>query len=218
MFTMSKFMEKVFFIFSWIAQGSSYLSPNTYGILHRMHHAYADTEKDPHSPKYDSNLFSMMWRTKQIYSGISYRSIDIEDRFLKELPEWTWFEKIASSWPSRLAWGTLYVVFYYFFATEWWMYAFLPIHFISGPLHGAVINWFAHKYGWSRYKVSDTSKNIFPFDWLMLGEGYHNNHHKFSSRPNFGIKWFEFDPVYPFILAFNALGIIKLRKQPSASA
>ncbi len=53
MFTMSKTMEKVFIFLSWLTQGSSYLSPYSYGILHRLHHAYADTEQDPHSPKYD---------------------------------------------------------------------------------------------------------------------------------------------------------------------
>ena len=52
MFDMSKFWEKMFFIFTYITQGSSYLSPYAYGVMHRMHHAYADTEKDPHSPKY----------------------------------------------------------------------------------------------------------------------------------------------------------------------
>jgi stearoyl-CoA desaturase (delta-9 desaturase) len=57
-FTMSKFWERFFYVFAYITQGSSYLSPHAYGILHRMHHAYTDTEKDPHSPKYFSNLFA----------------------------------------------------------------------------------------------------------------------------------------------------------------
>jgi len=50
-FEMSKFWEKVFFIFTYIAQGTSYMSPRAYAIMHRMHHAYTDTEMDPHSPK-----------------------------------------------------------------------------------------------------------------------------------------------------------------------
>ena len=56
MFTMNKFTEKIFFIFSFVVQGSSYMSPKVYGAMHRMHHAHADTEKDPHSPKFSSNL------------------------------------------------------------------------------------------------------------------------------------------------------------------
>ena len=30
----------------------------------------------------------------------------------------------------------------------------------------------------------------------MLGEGYHNNHHKFGGRANFGgVRWHEIDVV-----------------------
>ena len=56
MFTMNKGVEKIFYVMSFVFQGASYLSPRAYAIMHRMHHAYADTEMDPHSPKYDSNL------------------------------------------------------------------------------------------------------------------------------------------------------------------
>ena len=75
MFKMSPFWEKCFFILSWIAQGSSYLSAYAYGVMHRMHHTFADTEHDPHSPKYDKTLFSMMWRTKGVYTDIFYKEI-----------------------------------------------------------------------------------------------------------------------------------------------
>lgn len=211
MFTMSKAWERFWFIMSGILQGSSYLSPNTYGILHRMHHAYADTPQDPHSPKYDKTLLKMMWKTKEIYSGLFYKRIDPEDRFTKNLPEWWSFEKLADSWPIRIFWGAAYSIFYIYFATAWWQFLILPIHFVMGPFHGAIINWFAHKYGSVRFKLADTSKNLLPIDFLMLGEGYHNNHHQHSSNPNFGSAWYEIDPVYPFIRLFNLLGIIKLK-------
>ena len=45
MFTMNKFWEKVFYILTAVFQGSSFLSPKAYGIMHRLHHAHADTEK-----------------------------------------------------------------------------------------------------------------------------------------------------------------------------
>jgi len=210
MFNMSKAWEKVFFVFSFIAQGSTYLSPYAYGILHRMHHAYADTEKDPHSPKYDKNLFAMMLRTKVIYSNILGK-VEVEDRFKKGVPELLSFEKIADKWETRIIWMAVYTAFYVFFATAWWMYLFLPLHFVMGIFHGAIINWFAHKYGYVNFKMNDTSKNLLPIDFLMLGESYHNNHHKYSSRPNFGFRWFEIDPVYPFIRLFDRLGIIQLK-------
>ena len=39
-FTMSKTMERITFVLTWVFQGSSYLSAYGYGIMHRMHHAY----------------------------------------------------------------------------------------------------------------------------------------------------------------------------------
>ena len=88
----------------------------------------------------------------------------------------------------------------------------LPIHFVMSPIHGGIINWFAHKVGYRNYDVSDTSTNIFPIEIFMLGEALHNNHHKKSQSANFAQKWFEFDPVYPIILLFNRFGIIQLAK------
>jgi stearoyl-CoA desaturase (delta-9 desaturase) len=212
MFTMNRFWEKFYFVFSLIVQGSSYLSPYAYGILHRMHHAYADTEKDPHSPKYDKNLFAMMWRTKNVYTSIFKGELEIEEKFKKGVPQWTAFDNFADTWAVRIFMGGLYVAFYVAFAEYWWMYLLLPLHFVMGPAHGVVINWFAHKYGYTNFKVSDTSKNLLPLDFLMLGESYHNNHHKRSTSANFGFKWFEIDPTYIVIKVLNAVGIIQLAK------
>ena len=70
MFTMNPFWEKVFYCLTIIFQGSSFLNPRSYAIMHRLHHAYADTEQDPHSPMYSDNLFQMMWKTKTVYTAI----------------------------------------------------------------------------------------------------------------------------------------------------
>ncbi len=218
-FTMSKGWERVFFVLTWIFQGSNYLSAYGYGVMHRMHHAYADTEDDPHSPKYDESLFKMMWKTKTIYSSIANKKREVAERFTKDVPQWTAFDKFARSWPSRIFWGALYVAFYYQFATEWYLWLLLPIQFIVSPVHGAVINWFAHKYGYRNFETKDTSRNFLPFDFLMMGESYHNNHHKNGANPNFGgIRWHEIDPTYQFIKLFNFLGIIKIRKNKEVVA
>ena len=212
MFTMSKIWEKIFFIFSFITQGSSYLSPYAYGILHRMHHAYADTEKDPHSPSFDRSALTMMWRTKTIYSNILQGKTQIEERFMKDLPQWLTFEKIADKWFIRFLWIVLYTLFYVYFTPVWWVYFLLPIHFVMGPLHGAIINWFAHKYGSTNFRTEDTAKNLLPVDILMMGEGYHNNHHSHPNKANFGAKWFEIDFTYPIIKLFHIMGIIRLKQ------
>ena len=212
-FTMSKGWEKVFFVLTWFFQGSNYLSPYGYGIMHRMHHAYADTPNDPHSPKYDESIWKMMWKTKTIYSDITSKKVTIDSRFTKDVPEWPAFDKFARSWFSRLLWAGVYVSVYAIFATHWWLWLLLPVQFLLSPIHGAIINWFAHKYGYTNYKVGDTSKNFLPFDFLMMGESYHNNHHKHGSRANFGgVRWHEIDPTYIAIKIFDKVGIVKIVK------
>lgn len=211
MFTMSKSWEKFFYVFTYLTQGSSFLSPKAYGIMHRLHHAYADTEHDPHSPSYSDNVFDMMWKTKVIYKDILDEKTDLNPKFFKNIPNWKPLEKLAHNWVSRVSWGAAYFFFYVAFATNPWVYVLLPIHFMMGPVHGVIINWCAHKYGYVNFKMNDTAKNFLPVDFLMMGESYHNNHHKFGGRANFGIRWFELDPTYPIIRLLNSLKVIKLK-------
>jgi len=212
MFTMNRTWEKIFYVFSWLFQGSSYLSPHAYGILHRQHHAYADTDKDPHSPRFSSNVFAMMWKTKKRFLDIEEGKAAVESRFTKNLPYWKGMERFAASWGSRVAWVAVYTTFFILFASHWWLFFLLPVIIVMSPVHGAIINWFAHKLGYTNFKVKDTSKNFLPVDFLMLGESYHNNHHKFGGRANFGKKWYEIDPVYWVIRVFHFLHIVKLKK------
>jgi stearoyl-CoA desaturase (delta-9 desaturase) len=80
------------------------------------------------------------------------------------------------------------------------------------PIQGVIINWFAHKYGSINFNVKNTSTNLFKVDVLMMGEAYHNNHHKSPSSSNFGFKWYEVDPTYFIMRCLNRLKIIKLNK------
>src|SRR6476620_9772611 len=93
-FTMTKFWERFFYVIAYITQGSSYISPRVYAIMHRMHHAYTDTDKDPHSPKNDRNIFVMMWHARQVTESIYKSKQIIEPRFLKNLPNWRALDRI----------------------------------------------------------------------------------------------------------------------------
>jgi len=212
MFRMSKFWERFFYLFTYLTQGSSYLVPRAYAALHRMHHAYSDTEKDPHSPHHTENVFTMMWKTKALYNNVLNRQGAIEDRFTKDVPEWTEIDQLGDTWASRIFWGTAYVIFYVIFADFWWLYLLLPIHFLMGPVHGAIVNWSGHKWGYSNFDNNDKSKNSLAVDVLMGGELFQNNHHKHAYSANFAMKWFEFDPTYPVIKVLNFLHIIRLEK------
>jgi stearoyl-CoA desaturase (Delta-9 desaturase) len=213
MFDMNGFWEKFFYLMTYLTQGSSYLTPKAYAILHRMHHAYSDTEKDPHSPHFYKNVFSMMRVTKDIYNDYLNDRKPVEDRFSRDIPKWKLIDTMGDSWISRLAWGTAYALFYIHFvpADCWYLYLLLPIHFLMGPVHGAIVNWSGHKYGYQNFDNNDKSKNSLVVDFLMGGELFQNNHHKHYARPNFAAKWFEFDPTYPVIKVLNFVRIIKLR-------
>ena len=211
-FRMSRGWEKFFYIFTFLTQGSSYMSARTYGLLHRLHHAYTDTEDDPHSPTFSKHAIDLMNQTRKKYADIYNRKTVVEEKFTKNLPDWPAFDRFAHPWFTRLLWVAAYTAFYFYFATAPWQFIFLPLSIIIGPLHGGIINWFAHKYGHTNFAMNNTSKNLFYIDVLMLGEAYHNNHHKFPSSINFGVKRNEIDPIYFIILLFNKLGIIRLNK------
>lgn len=213
-FTMSKFWEKIFYFFAWVFQGFTALSPNTYGKFHRIHHAYADTGKDVHSPKYDKSFVSMMLKTDKLFRAIRLGKYEVEERFNKNLPMWSLMEKYGYTWLAKISWLGVYILLYYFFVPEnaQWMWFLLPVHCLMTAFQGAIVNWWAHIIGYTNFKVSDTSKNLIPFDLIMMGEGYHNNHHAHPNSANFSKKWYELDPVYPVILLFNWMGIVRLKR------
>ena len=211
-FSMSKPWERFFYLAAYLTQGSSYVSPRVYAIMHRIHHAYTDTEKDPHSPTYDSNLFSMMWRVRQFTNDVYRRKMEVEPRFLKNLPDWPLLDRLAHSTWSRLGWILVYALIYVLFAPSAWWFLLLPLHIVMLPLHGVIINWFAHKYGSTNFKMKNTSTNLFKIDIFMMGEAYHNNHHKNPSSTNFGFRWHELDPTYGIIRIMNWLKIIRIHK------
>jgi len=141
---------------------------------------------------------------------VLYGTFKVEDKFDKNFPVYASIDKVADNMFTRVVFALCYVAFYFAYATHWWMYLLLPIHFLIGPIQGAIVNWAGHKYGYRNYDEPDHSKNTLIFDFLMLGELFQNNHHHAGARPNFAFKWWEFDPVYPIIKVLDKLGVIKL--------
>lgn len=212
MFTMNKFWERIFHFLTYLSQGSSFLVPRAYAIMHRMHHAFSDTEKDPHSPNFFKDVFSMMQHTANIFDDLIHNRMEVSSKFLGNYPSWQSLDMFGNSWTSRLLWGTGYITFYVFFATSWWMYLLLPVHFLMGPVHGAIVNWCGHKYGYQNFDNGDQSRNTLPFDFFLLGELFQNNHHQHPNSPNFAVRKWEFDPMYPVLRLLHSSRVIRLRR------
>jgi len=230
MLTMSKNWERFFIFLTYIAQGSSYLTPRAYGILHRMHHANADTAEDVHSPSHilKGKPLEKAWgwicmfvETAKIYDKIDKgekvftvnvvraRVIQVTQVLEKNLPYYPVWDRVMQSPLSRIAWGLIYINVYVTFAPSYWWYLLLPIHFFMGPIHGVIINWYTHLFGYRNYTTSDTSTNLLI---PMLGENLHNNHHGESGNANFARKWWEIDLTYQLLRVFNFLGMIKFNR------
>jgi stearoyl-CoA desaturase (delta-9 desaturase) len=212
MWTTGKKREKMFYFLTWFTQGSSFLNPRAYAVMHRMHHVYSDTEKDPHSPHFFKDVMGMMVHTKNIYSAFLTGKELPDPQFTKDyLPTWTKLEKLGDMMIVRVLFAVAYILFYVYFAPSFWWYLLLPIHFLMGPIQGAIVNWCGHKYGYSNFNNGDHSKNTEPFGLLLLGELFQNNHHKYGTSPNFAKKWFELDPTFQVMKVMHFLRIIRLK-------
>lgn len=213
MFELTPLWEKFFYLMTYVTQGASFLNPRAYAVLHRDHHAHSDTPDDPHSPHQHPGFVSMMLATKQKYDGLV-----ASDEGDPKLPRWPRLDAWGASYASSIMWILAYTAFYAAFATQWWMYCLLPVHYLMGPIHGAIVNWCGHLYGYRNFDLDDESRNSLVFDFVTLGELFQNNHHKYPSRPNFAVRWFEWDPTYSMMLVLHALGCIRLNRRPALAA
>jgi len=208
---MSPIWEKTFFLLTFLFQGSSFLHPAAYGVMHRNHHSHADTPKDPHSPVHLTNIISFNLSTVNEYRKLVNEFMNGQ-RASNDLPRWVILEKIGESMLTRFGFILLYVLFYLEFATASWQYALLPIHFVMGPLHGSIVNWCGHRYGYTNdRKTRDNSKNTLPIDILMMGELFQNNHHSRPKNIKFSKRWFEIDPGYAITKFLSIIKILRIK-------
>lgn len=209
MFEMNKFWERFFYLLTFLTQGPSFLNPRSYAIMHNQHHQYSDSPKDPHSPVQSKNIWDMMTKTYKRYMGILK---DKKSELTSIHPKWTSLDRFAESNYNILIWLVIYPGAYYFLNIPALYYFLLPIHFLVGPIQGAIVNWFGHKVGYRNFSLKDESKNTLPIDFLLMGELYQNNHHKNGKRLNFAYKVFEIDLTYVIAYLLRIMGIIKQQR------
>jgi stearoyl-CoA desaturase (delta-9 desaturase) len=177
-FKMSIWKERVFAFFGHLAGTGSAIS---WVAEHINHHKFSDTSRDPHSPKNGAlNMWMLNYKTSEkTRSKTVFRML--RDPFYRILHKY--FLALHIVWVLALyaLFGLNGVIFGHF----------VPVAFVF--LGSAAANFFGHTYGMQRYATSDDSRNNPLLAFFSWGEGWHNNHHRFPGRPNFGEKWWELD-------------------------
>jgi len=212
LYKMSPAWEKIFFFLTFIFQGSSFLHPGAYAMMHRKHHKYADTIEDPHTPQLVNNIFEFNKKTFVEYRKI-VNQFNRGEINLKDVPRWPLLERLGDYYSTRILFILAYMMLYWIFSPSIWYFVFIPLHVFMGPIHGFIVNWFGHLIGYRNFNdLEDHSQNTLPVDFLMMGELYQNNHHKEPTRSNFSHKWFEVDLGYLIALLLQKMNIIQLNK------
>ncbi len=71
-----------------------------------------------------------------------------------------------------------------------------------------LVNSAAHMHGTRRYETTDESRNNWWVAILTLGEGWHNNHHRFPSSERQGFFWWEIDVTHYVLKGLERLGLV----------
>jgi len=147
--------------------------------IHREHHRYTDTEKDPHSPIYKS-FFRIQFLSMCDIPNIRY----VPDLLRSKFHMWIH----TNYWLINL----VYVAILYMIDPWAVVYAyFVPTLMVWHA--GSFINTVNHTIGYRPNETTDTSTNNLFTGYLVSGEGWHNGHHAFPANAKFGKKWWEFD-------------------------
>jgi stearoyl-CoA desaturase (delta-9 desaturase) len=78
-----------------------------------------------------------------------------------------------------------------------------------------MINSFAHLVGTRRFETTDDSRNSMFLALITMGEGWHNNHHRYPGSERQGFYWWEIDMSHYVLRGLSMLGLVwNLREPP----
>ena len=70
------------------------------------------------------------------------------------------------------------------------------------------INTVNHLFGSRRFDTIDESRNNAFTAFFAVGEGWHNNHHRYQRAARNGFYWWEFDPTWYTIRLMQMVGLV----------
>ena len=157
--------------------------------MHREHHAYSDTPKDPHSPS-NVGFWASYWLSMMHTPNIRFVKDLLRDGRIQQYHTHYWKINFAYSAVLLLLFGP---------------YGVIIGHLVPAAMtwHGvSIVNAVSHVdatfptiIGYKNFETGDNSKNIPIAGYLTFGEGWHNNHHNDPSSVSFSTTWWEFDLI-----------------------
>lgn len=206
-FLPSRYLKIIMSIFgSLAAQG-----PPIYWVAnHRRHHHNSDSLGDPHSPhcingkRNNSALRGFLhaqifWTfTHGITNTVRYTKDLMRDNDVVWVSQrylyWVFLGLLVPFIVGSVATGTFYG------GIEGFLWGGLVRLFLSYHATNS-INSLGHLFGFRSFQTNDKSTNIFWTSLFTVGESWHNNHHASPASAQFGLRWWQFDPGYWFIVA-----------------
>jgi stearoyl-CoA desaturase (delta-9 desaturase) len=193
------------FMLAFTAGMAAQLGPLWWAAHHRHHHQYSDQPEDIHSPAVKGLFWSHIgWLLCRKYAGTEMQRVPDFAKF----PELRFLDRWHSIPPLMLATG-LFVLGNHLHVhhpalgvtgSQMLFWGF----FLSTVLvyHATFcINSLTHVIGSRRFNTTDHSRNSLILALITMGEGWHNNHHRFAASTRQGIYWWEIDLTY-YILKF----------------
>ncbi len=207
------------FFLAFLGMTAAQKGPIWWASHHRHHHKHSDTPEDIHSPVISGIYFAHIgWVLSSQFLHTRYELV----KDLLAFKELRWLEKLHILPPFLLALGVF--LFGYFLGvyypqlgtngTQMLVWGF----FISTVLvyHGTFcINSFTHLIGSKRFNTTDSSRNNFILAMITLGEGWHNNHHRYPGSESQGMYWWEIDVSHYILKVCSWFGLVwDLRRYP----
>lgn len=208
------------FILGFIGATSAQKGPLWWAASHRHHHRHSDTDKDIHSP----GMRGLWWAHVGWVLSTDHDQADLTlVKDLSRYPELRFLENFHYIPPL------LFLVFTYLLGILLnYLYPSLQISGVQAMVWGALIstvclyhgtfaiNSVAHIFGRKRFKTKDESRNSFLLAIFTLGEGWHNNHHRYPGSERQGFYWWEIDISHYILKLLSIFGIVWDLKKPPA--
>ncbi len=200
------------FIFALLGNMSAQRGPLWWAAHHRAHHQHADTDDDLHSPvkrgfwwshagwfTCDASFKTQMHRINDFAKYPELRWLDRYDIFAPMLLLALLFvagELLAAFAPALETNGLQLIV---------WGFVISTVILFHSTV---TINSLGHIWGKKRFNNKDESRNNAILALLTLGEGWHNNHHRWAVSARQGFYWYEIDITYGILKVMSWMGIV----------